>query len=105
MAQAPARVHRSEYVIQGNFSRLRKRKSAKNSATDDGAADTHTLNRLQEVSGVLEASVGAVVRLRGESHGGTVAATGASLLVIGTAGVPGKTNEDLQTARESVAAS
>lgn len=53
------------------------------------------LDRLQEVSGSLETSVGAVVGLRGESHGGTVATSGTSLLVIGATCVPCQTDEDL----------
>lgn len=53
------------------------------------------LDGLEEVTGVLQTGVGAVVRLRSETHGSTVATTSAGLLVIGTTGVPGETNEDL----------
>lgn len=53
------------------------------------------LDGLQEVSGVLETSVGAVVGLGGKSHGGTVASTSASLLVVGTACVPCQTDKNL----------
>ena len=69
--------------------------------TTNERADRRTLDRLQEVSGVLETSVGAVIRLGGESHGSTIAATGASLLVIGTTGVPGETDENLEEAHKS----
>lgn len=43
---------------------------------------------------MLQASVRAVVTLGGESHGSTVATTSAGLLVEGTTGVPGETQED-----------
>lgn len=54
-----------------------------------------TLDRLKEVTGNLQASVGAVVRLRSKAHGGTVASTSPGLLVICARGVPGKTDENL----------
>ncbi|KAI6760215.1 hypothetical protein HG531_013416 [Fusarium graminearum] len=50
------------------------------------------LDRLKEVTGSGQTGVGTVVRLRSESHGSSIAATGTSLLVVGATGVPGKTN-------------
>lgn len=55
-----------------------------------------TVNGLEEVTGELQTSIGTVIRLGGESHGSSVAATSASLLVVGTASVPGQSNEDLK---------
>lgn len=43
---------------------------------------------------MLETSISTVVGLGSESHGGAVAATSASLLVIGARSVPGETDED-----------
>lgn len=48
-----------------------------------------TVNRFEEVTSKLQTSIGAVVRLGSESHSSSVAATCASLLVVGTASVPG----------------
>lgn len=53
------------------------------------------LDGLEEVAGDFEAGVGAVVGFGGESHGGAVAATGASFFVVGAACVPGETEDDL----------
>ena len=53
-----------------------------------------TLDGLEEVTGNVEAGVGAVGGLGREPHGSTVAATGLRLGVIGAAGVPGKAEED-----------
>lgn len=54
-----------------------------------------SLDGLEEVAGSLETGVGAVIRLRGESHRGAVAASSAGLLIIGTTCVPCETNQDL----------
>lgn len=43
---------------------------------------------------MLETSVGTVIRLGSEAHGGTVAATSAGLLIVGAGSVPRETNED-----------
>lgn len=56
----------------------------------------HTLDRLKEVPSHLETSVGAVLRLGSESHGGTVAASSASLLVVCTTSVPCQPNKNLK---------
>lgn len=53
-----------------------------------------TLDGLQEVSGRLQTSVGAVASLRCESHGSTIGSTSTSLLVIGTTCVPGQSEQD-----------
>lgn len=53
-----------------------------------------SLDGLEEVAGSLETGVGAMIRLRGESHRGAVAASSAGLLVIGTTCVPCETNQD-----------
>ena len=53
------------------------------------------LDGLEEVAGDFEAGVGAVVRFRGESHGGAVAAAGAGFFVVRAACVPGETEDDL----------
>jgi len=43
---------------------------------------------------MLETGVGTVVTFRGEPHSGAVAATGTSLLVVSSAGVPRETDKD-----------
>jgi hypothetical protein len=68
------------------------RKSPQIGVSDPGEL---SLDGLEEVAGGLETGVGAVIGLRGESHGGAVAASGAGLLIIGTTCVPCETNQDL----------
>lgn len=53
-----------------------------------------TLDRLEEVTSSNQTSVGTVVALGSESHGSTVTATSLGLLVVGTAAVPCKTDQD-----------
>ena len=53
-----------------------------------------TLHGLEKVTGSNKTGVGAVVALRSEAHGGTVAATSAGSLIEGTAGVPREAEED-----------
>lgn len=60
-----------------------------------------SLDGLQEVTGVLQTGVGTVVRLRSEAHGSTVATTSAGHLIVGTAGVPGETDEDLELVKSA----
>lgn len=45
---------------------------------------------------MLQSSVGTMVTLRGKSHGGTVAASGFGLDIIGTACVPSEADKDLR---------
>lgn len=52
------------------------------------------LHGLEEVASSDQTGVGAVVALRRETHGGTVGAAGAGLLVVGAGGVPAETEED-----------
>lgn len=54
------------------------------------------MDGLEEVTSKLQTSIRAMVRLGSESHGSAVAATSASLLVVGTASVPCQSNEDLK---------
>lgn len=52
-----------------------------------------TLDRLEEVTSSNQTGVGTVSALGSKSHGGTVAATGLGLLVIGAAAVPCETHQ------------
>lgn len=56
--------------------------------------EERTLDRLKELPGHVQTGVGTVRSLGSESHGGAVATTRASLLVVGTARVPRKSNKD-----------
>lgn len=60
------------------------------------------MDGLEEVTGNLQPSIGAVVRLGSESHGSSVAATSAGLLVVGTASVPCQSNEDLNESQQTL---
>lgn len=53
------------------------------------------LDGLEEITGVVEAGIGAVVGFRGESHSRTVAASSAGFLVICTTCVPGESHQNL----------
>lgn len=53
-----------------------------------------TLDRLEEVTSSNQTGVGTVVALGSESHGSTVTATSLGLLVVGTAAVPCKADQD-----------
>ncbi|KAI7968196.1 hypothetical protein EIK77_010366 [Talaromyces pinophilus] len=61
-----------------------------------------TVDGFEEVTGKLQPSIGAVVRLGSESHGSSVAATGAGLLVVGAASVPCQSNEDLNESQQTL---
>ena len=61
-----------------------------------GVGDPRVLSLygLEEIAGSEKTGVGAVITLRGEAHSGAVAATGASLLIVGAACVPSEAEED-----------
>jgi hypothetical protein len=53
------------------------------------------LNGLDSITGNLQAGVGSVVRLGGETHGSSVGSSGLGVLVVGSGSVPSETKKDL----------